>query len=233
MPEENTQTTAPAPVAPTIDPKVIEQIKSEAAAQATEAAKKAAQEAAVNARKEAKAEIINTRPGGGQDDRGDRILNSLVKDPEAVLNTVVEAAVAKATKQFEEKDSARTEREAAEKAKTAELAQASRELLKTRPDIATSEEAKDLLNTYYSAMPDTMSETDKIKEAARKYDLFMEKLDGKSAEDRIKAAQSVSSNASARSEAPVRKTLEESAADRVSRAEEAWRKKFPNARIPR
>lgn len=229
---EGTQQTQPAQPA-AVDQKVIEQIQKEAVAKATEAAKKMAEEAAVKARQEAKADIINSLTGGDKESRSEKLLNSLVGDPEAVLNTVVEAAKRQALEEFEEKDSKRREQDQLEKARTAELAQASRELLKTRPDIASSEAAKELLNTYYVTLPDNLSEAEKIKEAARKYDLFMEKVDGKSAEERIKAAQSITSSASAQKDAPVKKTLEESAQERVLRAEADWKKKFPNARIPR
>lgn len=233
MPPAENETEAPAQkVEASISLDVIKRIQDEAVAQATAAAKKITDEATETAKREARADIVNSLTGGAED-RSDKLLKSLVKDPEAVLNTVVEAAKREALAEFNEKDKERQDRENAERAKTRELAAASQELLKTRPDISASESAKELVNTYYSALPDSMSEAEKIKEAARKYDLFMEKIDGKSAEDRIKAAQSISSNASAPKEAPVQKTMDESAKERVSKAEESWRKKFPNARIPR
>jgi len=141
------------------------------------------QEAILADRKHLAASIL------GQTDKKD-------KDPvKELLETDPSAAFAIFADTLREKiETSVTSRLQSEKQAEAELKQAAAEVLSDRPDITDNKQLTTLLNQFYAATSDALSEKDRIKEAVKQVDLLLESTGLGDRESRVKKATSLRSS---------------------------------------
>lgn len=135
--------------------------------------------------------------GLGKEDHSETVLNKFLEDPMEVLTMVGHKA----------KETAKEELKAelqAEKAAEQRFNRAVKEVMADRLDIRSNDEALEIVQQFYEAGSQTLTEKERMDAAVKKYDNLMEKGGAGKSEVRIQAAKSsASSRASGHSsEAP-------------------------------
>jgi hypothetical protein len=115
------------------------------------------------------------------------VLKALLSNPVDVLTSVAERTrditKRELLSDFAERDRAQTEDR-----------QLATELLKDRPDIVSSSESIEMLNLLFDKTDEKKSRRERMTEAIRKHDLFMEKSGAGSKDERVKRVQKESAS---------------------------------------
>lgn len=125
--------------------------------------------------------------GLGKEDHSETVLNKFLEDPMEVLTMVGHRA----------KEAAKEELKAdlaAEKAADQRFNRAVKEVMSDRLDIRSNDEALEIVQQFYEAAPDTLTEKERMDAAVKKYDNLMEKGGAGKPEVRIQAAKSSASS---------------------------------------
>jgi hypothetical protein len=162
----------------TIPPEVLAEIQSNILKEAEKIAEAKGQKLLGEQRDR----ILQAMGGGQQPVDQTAVLKALLSNPVDVLTSVAER-----TRDI-------TKRELADEMATREAEQAedrlvARELLKDRPDITGSDESIEVLNLYFERSDPKKSKKERMAEAIRKHDLFMEKSGAGSKDERVKRVQ--------------------------------------------
>lgn len=205
--KDNVEVKAQTP--PTVPQEVIEKIQKQAVEQAIAEATKVAGESTKQALQDQSKRVLQALGSGEVDAEAEaeKVLNNFVKDPVAVLQRVTEIAETRIEKKLQEQKAAEDKEKAAQVA----INQAIVRTYEKRPDIQHNSSAREMLEVYFASTDPEQPAAERIAEAVRKYDLMMEKIDGKTAEERIKAVASLSSTSRANDP-----TKEKSASERIA-----------------
>lgn len=220
MSEEQTQTETPsAPKAAEVDPAVISKIAQEAIRGEVE---KVQREAATNTQKaleEQSNKIIRALGAEPVTNKSDELAARLLTDTAGVLGDVATLAKQQALQEFEKIQATKEAAEKTAKEQSVAEGRAINALFKERPDIESSAEAKEILEGHYLRTDASLPPAERLKIATEKYDAFLEKIDGKTSAERVKAVASIGGVGNRAAEPPAKKSQAE-----ITREEIAARK---------
>lgn len=159
------------------------------------------------------------------------VLRKWVNDPVSVLSAVQEHTRETVLREVDSRLEAKEEKARQENAKRGEFQAAATELFEKRPDIKGSKEAKELIDAYYLTTSDKLPEKERLESAMKKYDKLVESTSGKSAEDRVKEAASITTGSSkGNTSAPANKSKEEADREWLDERRERF-KKISNGQV--
>lgn len=196
-------------VRPEVDPAIVAKIAQEAVRKEVEAAQKLSAESTKKLLDEQRSNVL--RALGAEDPQAarDEFTARFLTDPAEVLGNYAaltkEQAIAEVRKEIAQKEAAAAQEREAVLAEQRAVG----ELFSERPDLKQSAELRETLEAYYLKTDSSLPAKERLEQATKKLDKFLEKLDGKTSAERVKALASVTANSSVGAEPPARKSQAE------------------------
>ena len=156
--------------------------------------------------------IADSISGKKEQPKVNPLLQGMVNEPDEFFTRLIAIAKEETKKEL-----------MAERAESTKFQKAYVDVLGDRPDIINVQEAQDIILNFYQKTSENESEANRLKEALRQYDVFLERQNAGDAKERINRARGVSLNTSTSSDAkPATKSMAEILEDEQREQKEAY-----------